>query len=75
MGSEIISRDYMLYVFLKSGVTVGDLPDQIGHTSLATMGIYLKVGPNHRREAYMRSKLSNLLEGENPKNPGIEHRF
>lgn len=51
---------------LDSGVPVGDLQDQLGHASLATTGIYLKVSPKHRREAYMRSKLSNLLAGENP---------
>src|SRR5512137_2942721 len=49
---------------LDSGVPVGDLQDQLGHVSLATTGIYLKVSPNHRREAYMRSKLPVFLEGE-----------
>jgi len=49
---------------LDGGVPVGDLQDQLGHASLATTRIYLKASPNHRREAYMRSKLSNLLEGE-----------
>ncbi|NPV63634.1 MAG: tyrosine-type recombinase/integrase [Methanotrichaceae archaeon] len=34
---------------LDSGVPVGDLQDQLGHTSLATTGIYLKVSPKHRR--------------------------
>ena len=48
---------------LDSGVPVGDLQDQLGHTSLATTGIYLKASPNHRREAYMRSKLSSVLAG------------
>jgi len=51
---------------LDGGVPVGDLQDQLGHASLATTGIYLKASPNHRREAYMRSKLSNLLEGKRP---------
>jgi integrase len=46
---------------LDNGVPVGDLQDQLGHASLATTGIYLKVSPNHRREAYMRSGLSNFL--------------
>ena len=46
---------------LDSGVPVGDLQDQLGHASLATTGIYLKASPNHRREAYMRSNLSNFL--------------
>jgi len=47
-----------------SGVPVGDLQDHLGHVSLATTGIYLKASPNHRREAYMRSKLPDFLEGE-----------
>ncbi len=51
---------------LDSGVPVGDLQDQLGHASLATTGIYLKASPNHRREAYMRSRLSNVLVGEKP---------
>src|SRR5512136_1589433 len=49
---------------LDSGVPVGELQDQLGHASLATTGIYLKASPNHRREAYMRSSLSNFLTGE-----------
>jgi integrase/recombinase XerD len=49
---------------LDSGVPVGDLQDQLGHASLATTGIYLKVSPNHRREAYMRSSLSSFLAGK-----------
>jgi site-specific recombinase XerD len=48
---------------LDSGVPVGDLQEQLGHASLATTGIYLKVSPNHRREAYMRSKLPDVLAG------------
>lgn len=44
---------------LDSGVPVGDLQDQLGHASLATTGVYLKVSPNHRREAYMRSNLTS----------------
>jgi integrase len=48
---------------LDGGVPVGDLQDQLGHASLATTGIYLKVSPNHRREAYMRSKLPGFLDG------------
>jgi integrase/recombinase XerD len=49
---------------LDGGVPVGDLQDQLGQASLATTGIYLKVSPNHRREAYMRSKLPGFLDGE-----------
>ncbi len=51
---------------LDSGVPVSDLQDQLGHASLATTGIYLKASPNHRREAYMRSRLSNFLAEETP---------
>jgi len=46
---------------LDGGVPVGDLQDQLGHASLATTGIYLKASPNHRREAYLRSKLPGFL--------------
>ncbi|MDD1752103.1 MAG: tyrosine-type recombinase/integrase [Methanotrichaceae archaeon] len=42
---------------LDSGVPVGDLQEQLGHSSLATTGIYLKASPNHRRESYLRSNL------------------
>jgi integrase len=48
---------------LDGGVPLGDHQDQLGHVSLATTGIYLKVSPNHRREAYMRSKLPDFLVG------------
>jgi len=51
---------------LDGGVPVGDLQDQLGHASLATTGVYLKVSPNHRREAYMRSKLPGFLAGDKP---------
>jgi integrase len=51
---------------LDGGVPVGDLQDQLGHASLATTGIYLKASPNHRREAYMRSRLPSFLAGEKP---------
>jgi integrase/recombinase XerD len=51
---------------LDGGVPVGDLQDQLGHASLATTGIYLKVSPNHRRAAYMRSSMANFLAGEKP---------
>ena len=46
---------------LDSGVPIGDLQSQLGHASLATTGIYLKASPNHRREAYLRSGLSDRL--------------
>jgi len=44
--------------------SVPGLQDQLGHASLVITCIYLKVSPNHRREAYMRSKLPGFLEGE-----------
>ena len=46
---------------LDAGVPIGDLQSQLGHASLATTGIYLKASPNHRREAYLRSGLSDKL--------------
>jgi integrase/recombinase XerD len=46
---------------LDAGVPIGDLQSQLGHASLATTGIYLKASPNHRREAYLRSGLSDSL--------------
>jgi integrase/recombinase XerD len=46
---------------LDAGVPIGDLQSQLGHASLATTGIYLKASPNHRREAYLRSGLSDRL--------------
>lgn len=38
-------------------VTLPDLQEQLGHSSLATTGIYLKASPNHRRENYVKSGL------------------
>jgi integrase len=49
---------------LYSGVPGGALQDQLGHASLATTSIYLKAQPNHRRDAYMRSKMPSFLAGE-----------
>jgi integrase/recombinase XerD len=46
---------------LDAGVPIGDLQSQLGHASLATTGIYLKASPNHRREAYLKSGLSDSL--------------
>jgi integrase/recombinase XerC len=45
---------------LDAGVPIGALQEQLGHSSLATTGIYLKASPNHRRESYLRSKLGQL---------------
>jgi integrase/recombinase XerD len=49
---------------LDNGVPIYDLQKQLGHASLAATGIYLEVSPNHRREAYLRSGLSNCLESK-----------
>lgn len=48
---------------LDNGVPIYDLQKQLGHASLAATGIYLEASPNHRREAYLRSKLSDCLAG------------
>ena len=40
-------------------VTLSDLQEQLGHSSLTTTGIYLKASPNHRRENYIKSGLLN----------------
>jgi len=40
-------------------VTLSDLQEQLGHSSLITTGIYLKASPNHRRENYLKSGLLN----------------
>ena len=60
---------------LDSGVPVGDLQDQLGHASLATTSVYLKVSPNHRRTAYMRSKLPSFLAGEKLKKIGHQYTY
>lgn len=46
---------------LDHNVPVGDLQQQLGHSSLTTTGIYLKARPNHRREAYERSGFDKVL--------------
>jgi integrase/recombinase XerD len=46
---------------IEAGIPLSDLQAQLGHASLATTGVYLKASPNHRREAYMRSDLSDWL--------------
>jgi len=40
---------------LDAGVPVGDLQQQLGHASLATTGIYLRVNPSHRKGSYERA--------------------
>lgn len=49
---------------LDNGVPIYDLQKQLGHTSLAATGIYLEASPNHRREAYLRSGVSDCLAGK-----------
>lgn len=46
---------------LDRNVPVGDLQQQLGHSSLTTTGTYLKARPNHRREAYERAGFDRLL--------------
>lgn len=46
---------------LDRNVPVGDLQQQLGHSSLTTTGIYLRARPNHRREAYERSGFDEIL--------------
>jgi integrase/recombinase XerD len=48
---------------LDNGVPIYDLQRQLGHASLAATGIYLEASPNHRREAYLRSGVSDCLAG------------
>ena len=62
---HLLRHSFAVWSF-DSGVPVGDLQDQLGHASLATTGIYLKVSPNHRHENYLRSKLADSLTGEKP---------
>ena len=47
---------------LDLNVPVGDLQQQLGHSSLTTTGIYLRARPNHRREAYERSGFDKILK-------------
>jgi integrase/recombinase XerD len=49
---------------LDNGVPIYDLQRQLGHASLAATGIYLEASPNHRREAYLRSGVSDCLAGK-----------
>lgn len=46
---------------LDRNVPVGDLQQQLGHSSLTTTGIYLRARPNHRREAYERAGFDKIL--------------
>ena len=47
---------------IAEGIPSSDLQAQLGHASLATTDVYLKATPNHRREAYMWSGLSDWLK-------------
>jgi integrase/recombinase XerD len=46
---------------LDIGGSVSDLQDQLGHSSLATTGIYLKRRPNHRREALQAVGIDKMV--------------
>jgi hypothetical protein len=48
-------------------------PDQLGHASLATTGIYLKASPIHGERRYMRSRLPNFFQERNPENSSKLH--
>ncbi len=48
---------------LDNGVPIYDLQRQLGHASLAATGVYLEASPNHRKESYMRSRVSECLRG------------
>jgi len=47
---------------LDSGVPIYDLQKQLGHASLAATGIYLEASPNHRKESYLKSRISDCLK-------------
>jgi integrase/recombinase XerD len=46
---------------LDAGIDIAYLQQQLGHASLSTTAIYLKVRPNHRRQAYERAGFDELL--------------
>jgi site-specific recombinase XerD len=46
---------------LDAGIDVSYLQQQLGHSSLATMAIYLQARPNHRRAAYEKAGFDELL--------------
>lgn len=48
---HLLRHSYSSWV-LDKGLTVYELQEQLGHSSIATTGIYLKKKPNHRRERY-----------------------
>lgn len=47
---------------LDAGIDISYLQQQLGHSSLATTAIYLQARPNHRREAYKKSRFNEMLE-------------
>jgi integrase/recombinase XerD len=46
---------------LDSGVPIHDLKEQLGHSTLVATTVYVQATPNHRRESYLRSGFSRLL--------------
>lgn len=62
---HLLRHSFAMWSFDNS-VPIYDLQKQLGHASLAATGIYLEASPNHRREAYLRSELSDCLS-EKPK--------
>jgi integrase/recombinase XerD len=57
---QLLRHSFALWS-LDRNVPVGDLQQQLGHSSLTTTGIYLRARPNHRREAYERAGFDRLL--------------
>lgn len=49
---------------VEHGVSVYDLQQQLGHSSILTTAIYLEAAPSHRRESFLRSGM--LTEGVQP---------
>ena len=47
---------------LDSGVPIHDLKEQLGHSTLVATTVYVQATPNHRRESYLRSRFSDLLD-------------
>lgn len=46
---------------LDSGVPIYDLQKQLEHASLAATGIYPEASPKHRKDSYLKSRVSDCL--------------
>ncbi len=66
---HLLSHSFAMWS-LDGGVPIYDLQRQLGHASLASTGVYLEASPNHRRESYLRSNVSNFLGGKRRKEDG-----